>query len=294
MSSFKLDFIGIGAAKSGTTWLADKLREHPQIFIPELKELVYFNAYLSRMPGTKNPEFEKPLDWYHDFFKESKEGMVNGEISVEYLINENTAQSIYEYNPNVKILAILRYPPKQLYSLYLYLVQRGVLNYPSFEKAIEKRPDLFLEYHYHRHLSRFYNIFPAENIKVLLFDELKKDNQAFYKEVLDFLGVDEIYPESLNSKSNETKEPRVKWLNYMIQNTRQFITRYRMEWLLPVLRYSGILPLGMLIRDKLNVKKMTKKEPLQASTEAFLKQHYLEDIKLLEGLIDKDLSAWTN
>lgn len=291
-ADFRLDFIGIGAAKSGTTWLADNLRQHPQIFIPELKELVYFNQHLSRMPGVENSNYSLPLSWYHDFFSETKQGLVNGEISVEYLINGNAAKDIYRYNPKVKILVVLRYPPKQLHSLYLYLVQRGVINFPTFEQAIEKRPDLFMHYNYYQHLLPYFETFPKEQIKVLLFDELKKDNKAFLKETLDFLGVKEFYPPSIDDRSNETKEPRMKWLNHLIQNTRQNITKYRLEWVLPVLRYSGILPLGMLIRDKLNVRKMAKKPQLSPETEQYLKAHYQADIQQLEQLLERDLSAW--
>jgi len=291
---FKLDFIGIGAAKSGTTWLSDNLRKHPDIFIPEQKELVYFNAFLSRMPGTENPVHTKPLSWYHDFFKDAKKEQIKGEISVEYLINENTAQSIYDYNPHIKILVVLRYPPKQLFSLYLYLVQRGVIAYPTFEKAIEKRPDLFLEYHYYKHLKVFYDVFPKEQIKVLLFDEMKQDNKTFFKEFLDFIGAKEFYPDTLQEKSNATQKPRVKWLNHIIQSTRQAITQNKMEWVIPVLRYTGILPLGMFIRDKLNVTKMNEKDKptLSTETEQMLKRHYQEDTQKLATLINKDLTNW--
>jgi hypothetical protein len=37
-------FLGIGAPKCGTTWLAECLREHPQVFVPEVKEVVYFSS----------------------------------------------------------------------------------------------------------------------------------------------------------------------------------------------------------------------------------------------------------
>ena len=66
---FRIDFIGIGAPKSGTTWLADCLRRHPQIFVPEQKELMYFNPYQNAYDPIDNYRYGKPLQWYHDFFK---------------------------------------------------------------------------------------------------------------------------------------------------------------------------------------------------------------------------------
>lgn len=38
------DFIGIGAQKAGTTWLYKNLKQHPNIWLPEIKELHYFDA----------------------------------------------------------------------------------------------------------------------------------------------------------------------------------------------------------------------------------------------------------
>jgi len=36
------DFLGIGAARSGTTWISQNLTSHPDIWIPRIKELHYF------------------------------------------------------------------------------------------------------------------------------------------------------------------------------------------------------------------------------------------------------------
>jgi len=41
------DFLGIGAMRSGTTWLARNLRQHPQIWMPPKKEIHYFDRSLS-------------------------------------------------------------------------------------------------------------------------------------------------------------------------------------------------------------------------------------------------------
>jgi hypothetical protein len=40
---FRLDFVGTGAARSGTSWIARCLRERPRIFLPPKKESHYFN-----------------------------------------------------------------------------------------------------------------------------------------------------------------------------------------------------------------------------------------------------------
>ncbi len=292
--NFRLDFIGIGAAKSGTSWLSDNLRKHPQIYFPEEKELTYFNQTLHRLPGVVNPRSENALDWYHDFYKEAKIEQIKGELSVQYMQVDGSAQQIHAYHPNVKILAILRDPPKQVFSHFNYLIQRGVIDFKTLEEGIEKRPDLLASTFYYQQLKPYYELFPKEQIKVMLFDDMLADREAFYKEFTRFIGVDDFVPPTLLEKSNETKSIRFKKLTYVIQNTRHFITENNLEFLIPLLRKVGIVQLGTLVRDKLNVRKANKsdKPVLSAELEAEMRAYYQEDINQLEGLIDRDLSAW--
>ena len=59
-----IDFLVVGAAKSGTSWLQQMLIQHPQIFLPEPKELHYFNRQFMEVPELENYNASKPLSWY--------------------------------------------------------------------------------------------------------------------------------------------------------------------------------------------------------------------------------------
>lgn len=61
MAKDKIDFIGIGAAKSGTTWLTTVLRQHPEIFLSKVKEIHYFNQYRGMDHYEPNKNYEKPI-----------------------------------------------------------------------------------------------------------------------------------------------------------------------------------------------------------------------------------------
>ena len=52
------DFILIGAARAGTTWISKNLGEHPEIFIPRKKELHFFDS-----------QYPKGLEFYESFFR---------------------------------------------------------------------------------------------------------------------------------------------------------------------------------------------------------------------------------
>ncbi len=291
--NFKLDFIGIGAVKAGTSWIADNLAKHPQIFIPEIKEITYFNPTLARLPGTTNPNHLQDLNWYHAYFEPSDK-QINGEYSVQYMTEAGTAEKIYKYNPNIKIIVSLRDLPKQVHSLWLYNVQRGVVSYKTLKEAINGRPDLFANSFYFQQLKPYFDLFPKENIKVVLFEDMMKDKKGIYKELTDFIGASTIYPESLEERSNATQKPRSIALNRIIQGTRHFITKNGMEWLIPALKAVGIVQLGAFIRDKANVTKLDKKPDIDPELEKQIRGYYLKDIEQLEKLINRDLSAWKN
>ena len=81
------DFVGVGVARSGTTWLGDVLTQHPQILFAKKKEVNFFTRYFHRGYG-----------WYHDTFRE-KNGRIAGEISVNYMYSPRPDAARKEFYP---------------------------------------------------------------------------------------------------------------------------------------------------------------------------------------------------
>lgn len=69
-------------------------------------------------------------------FEEVKDEKVIGEASVYYLYSKKAAQNIYKYNPNSKILIMLRAPTEVMYSLFYQRLQGGYENVATFEEAL--------------------------------------------------------------------------------------------------------------------------------------------------------------
>lgn len=290
--SFKIDFIGIGAAKSGTTWLADNLRNHPQIFVPEKKELIYFNKIMPFGDAIRNYRYEKPIDWYHAFFENAKPGQIKGEFSPHYFTSPEAVEKIHQYHPDIKLMAILRNPVEVAFSRYQFGVQIGEIRAASFEEAVKKQPSIISHGFYYKYLEKYFDRFPRKNIKILLFESIKAAPEALYKEALDFLNADEFFPDSLHERSNRTKSNKNKLLNYFITSSRNFIHKHNLHFVKPLLRYSGISPLAEYIRDNLNVASTTGKKRLDDDSIKRLQDCYSTDIEKLEKLIDRDLSHW--
>lgn len=124
-------FLVIGAQKAGTTWICDVLRRHPDVFIPDWKELHFFE---------QEPNFEKGLDWYLDFFQGSENAVARGEGTPNYFynvctekeqrdwINREVPARIKAHLPDIRLILSLRDPVQRAISSYNHFVLRGNLS----------------------------------------------------------------------------------------------------------------------------------------------------------------------
>src|SRR5690606_19149476 len=111
------NFLVIGAQKAGTTWLYDVLRRHPDIFLPETKELSYFCQLDS--DGNELNHFSRlDLAWYEGFFSAQDTETAIGEISPMYLCDEMAPRRIASTFPSIKLIAALRDPVERAASEY--------------------------------------------------------------------------------------------------------------------------------------------------------------------------------
>jgi hypothetical protein len=288
---FKLDFIGIGAAKCGTTWLADMLRQHPDIFIPTEKELHYFNKTFVDNVKIDNFQHHKPLEWYMEFFKKAKPGQIKGEFTAFYMPDEYAAKNIFEFNPDIKIIAILRDPVERAFSNYNYFKQLGKIDDVTFEQAIEKAPAILERSNYHKHLKRYFDIFPHENIKVMFFDDIKKDPENFLKEAEVFLGVKEFIPSNIRERSNVTVACRFQKFGFLMQRARLRIRKTNSMALMNAIRFLKLNKFHTwIIRH--NKKAVLNKPRINDETRKRLNEYYSDEIAKLEKLVNRDLSHW--
>lgn len=207
------DFFIVGHPKSGTTALYEMLRRHPQIYMPDLKEPRFFAGdlrarFLRRAPDPGQPPvYPETLDEYLSLFAAAKPEQRVGEASPSYLMSRIAAGQIAREQPAARIIAILREPASFLRSLQLELVQNHVETEKDFRRAMAKEylPPIgegtpnaapaTRQYSdrvcYVEQLRRFYDVFPAEQVLVLIYDDFRHDNEATVRRVLRFLDVDD-------------------------------------------------------------------------------------------------------
>jgi hypothetical protein len=201
------DFFVVGHSKSGTTALYRMLREHPQIYMPDVKEPRFFGG-LRAPPGLTLPS---TLEEYAALFAAASPGQIAGEATPAYLRTETAASEIAAANPNARCIAILREPASFVHSFHLNLRKHHLEPRKSLRDAIaaeneagdgkpaRRYSDLV---RYVDQLRRFHAAFPEDQVLVLIYEEFRRDNETVLREVLRFLGVDDsiqIAPQEHNA-----------------------------------------------------------------------------------------------
>jgi hypothetical protein len=285
-----IDFLLIGAEKSGTTWLADMLRQHPQVYVPAVKELFYFNERFLESPELHNFNFDQPLDWYLSHFRAAAPGQLRGEASPAYLCDPIAPRRIFDFNPRLQLLAALRHPVERAFSQYLFYIQRGVLGNIPFEDALLLRPDLIERGRYAAQLERYYALFPASQIGIFFYDDLTADSRRFLQSVQSFLGVPAFIPADIAVRANVTGAPRFPWLNRLIARVRYPLRKYNPPWLIRLIRRSGLADLQERLR--LYTRPLDEKPALSPQTRARLCAAFAADVEKLAAMTQRDLKGW--
>lgn len=288
----QISFLGIGAEKSGTSWLFKNFNLHPALFMPHSKELYYFNRYYWHRPSIINYRYDKPDDWYLNFYQDAPQGKVLGEICPAYIMDPHAAEKIFNFNPDMKIIAMLRHPVERAFSQYLFYIQLGELApHVSFSEAISMDNEILKRGLYFQQLERYYALFPKENILVLLFDDLLTDSQKVLDSAIDFLGIPAFSIENTADSVNVTGEPRVVWISRLYASGKYFLRKYKMLGLLKILNKLGIAQITNEIRKK-NVKPFTEKPRMPEAIRDEIVEYYRADIEKTEEMLGRDLSAW--
>lgn len=198
----------VGAPKTGTTSMYEYLRNHPQVYLPDkIKEPHFFGSDLSI--DRKRWELTcKNKEHYFSLFADAQAEPVIGEASTWYLFSEKAAEEIARFNPDSRILIMLRQPVDLMYSLHGHFLWDGNEEVTDFERALALAPERAAGRHiprsahlpqglqyrqvidYPSQLKRYFDHFPAEQIKYLIFEDFVEDPASAYLSVLDFLGIE--------------------------------------------------------------------------------------------------------
>ncbi len=296
----KIDFFIIGAQKSATTSIYEYLNSiEGRVIMPLVKEMqVFTNDNLYR-------NFPKNIS---SFYKKIDQAYLLGMADVEILYaHEKTAERIFSYNQDAKIIIMLRNPIDRAYSSFWFSRNNQREELDSFEAAIadegrrkenlNQNDKLALTYldvgMYYKQVKSFIDLFNS-NVLVLVMEEFIVNKEEEFNKTLDFLRIHRSHFSVglLNKKFNEGRGVKSKSLQRLF-NKKNILRNI----------YTNFIPLSFRMKLRKNYinpmlqrnSKDFKSPELSYETRDKLKNYFDNDIKKLSNLLNKDLSKiWFN
>lgn len=296
------NFLIIGAAKSGTSALYAYINQHPQVFMPEQKELRYFSSIdnpENQGPKVyKNPSIQSLEDYREQFSRQTDE-LAIGEASPQYLYYPQTPKRIFDVLPDIKIISILRNPVKRAYSSYLHAVRDWHETADNFQDAVQLEneritagwPMLFHYVNagfYYQQLIRYFDTFDKDQIRVIIYDDFIEKPDLVIRDLFKFLEIDPEFSPDMSSKPNVSGYPKNKFID-------QIYKKLFKDYTLTHTLAKKILPGKKL---KTWTKKIRNsnlhKIPLDQEMSGYLANQYKDEIMKLQDLLQRKLPNWLN
>ena len=271
--------IGIGAQKCASSWFHAVAGSHPGISVSETKEVDFFSYY-----------FDRGYRWYEGHFDAGRDARLCLENSPSYFHDPRAARRASAYRPDLKIVALLRDPLRRAMSNHLHEIIKGHIPPVTFEEGLANNPAYIEQGLYATHLQRWYDAFPAAQIKVMFAEDISCDASAAARELFDFLGVDPGFDSPiLHERRNESDRPRLPLLRSGLRSGGDWMRRRGLEPVLARIKTAG--PVAAMLRaNKIEVR--NEIPPMTPATEARLRDTFAPEMQRLRHLLGRDTLPW--
>jgi hypothetical protein len=302
----KPDFLIIGAPRSGTTYIAKNLENHPSIAIaaskddPFANDLHFFDVNTPK--GMEN--YSRGIDWYFQQFQHFPKNVLVGEKTADYLVDIDSPKLIKRHLPAVKLIAILRDPVERAQSHFWHSRHRLPAGL-SLSDLVQREQDtnnvwVLESGFYSKQLNRYFQYFDKKQILILFHEDIQNSPNKTLQAICEFLGVEADNIEfkdafsRINSGSSSIASQFIARVGAVLRNASPRL-------------YSAMLngPLSKvtkLILQTLRGKKVRSTShqtpdntypKLDTATRRKLFELYKSDIEQLSEMVDRDLmSLW--
>jgi hypothetical protein len=182
-------FLIVGAQESATRWLRLNLGLHPDVFTAT-RELAFFSSA---------ERFRLGAEWYGAQFEGWQGEPIVGEATPAYMMYRQRprrmAWRVSRFNPEMKLVAVLRNPIDRAYSGFVHHLKAGRLDPDTdlleYVRSVRPRVDpltIIAGGWYHASLKPYRRRFGTK-LLVLLHDDVGEDPAAVYDRTLAHIGA---------------------------------------------------------------------------------------------------------
>lgn len=275
-----VDFMIIGAMKSGTTSLSQLLSGHPEVCFCKKKEPHFFS---------KSPNWRDRIEEYRELYSPVN-NQICGEASTTYtfypIFNKNTCQAIYDFNPNIKLIYIMRDPIDRIVSHYMHAYTRGYVS-DSFEKSVLTRPRYINISRYSTQIKPYIERFGKDQVLLLTFEEFISDRRSFLDKVSTFLNIDASLF-NLDSNIHENKSVGEYRPSVKMERLEQNAIIQKVKYLLP----AAAQDITFKAFNKVNRRKLDAKPVVSMEIGDAIRRLLRLDILEMEKMLGRELNEW--
>lgn len=221
-------FLILGVQKAGTTWIANMVRQHPEVCMPETKELHFFN---------KKERYRKGLGWYEQFFADCSTP-VRGEATPNYLWTsdnpeeiresgrtENVPKLVHDAYPDLQFIVSLRDPVDRAVSAYKTMIRAGRISPRKDILDVTHRHGIVSMGYYQMHIQRWFEYFPPSRFLFLVFEKnVKVNRRKTIRDIFEFLNIDSSFePDDIDTRKHPALGSFYRRLLYYAPWLRTFV-----------------------------------------------------------------------
>ncbi|NJN01026.1 MAG: sulfotransferase domain-containing protein [Leptolyngbyaceae cyanobacterium RM1_1_2] len=279
------------------------LDQHPSAYICKPKEPHFFGSLPGEHTSANN------LQEYLALFEPAGDRLA-GDGSTSYLFTESAASEIFEFNPQAKIIIMLREPVDLLHAWHSEMVYMNYENADDFGQALQLEPERrsgkripqrcrssrFLYYSeivkFSKHVHRYQTLFGRDRVHIIIFDDFKQDNRGAVQKTLEFLELDpnlEIQFDVINPNKVVVNKTLYKLLPGNLKRLRSLCQNLLPTSLFKPLLYSYTQYKKIIVESSTQT---APRPPLAPALKQHLKQEFAPEIKNLSDLLERDLSCW--
>lgn len=232
-----------------------------------------------------------------------------GEASVWYLLSSRAAEEIKSFNPDARIIIMLRNPVEMLHSMYYSFRWDGNEHLPTFEEALLAQSDrragrgigrqtYFLQglfyseiARYAEQVGRYFNVFGRERVHVIIYNDFAADAGKTFRQTLEFLGADTSNLQAAFKAVNENKFIKNRAVSALLSDRMLRSTILAIRPLLPRAIFNAMQKMDARIRNFNS--RVGGRAPLSLELRQELQHAFTPEVERLSVVLGRDLTNWT-